>query len=402
MEAQYYSTVAQVKAGVSNQRVDALDSARGLIMIMMALCHTRDYIGAGGYENLHWHMSPAWNGRMGIDVLQQLFSVMVPGGFFMLMGIGIVFFYRSRLKSGWPPARIRRYLLVRGLVLVTLQLTVLQLFEIMAEQSLYFFMGVLFALGCCMMVASCVEYLSQRMTSPFLLPVLLIVAITIPQQLYINSLQNQHLNASLWQDLLLLCGVSYHGIKIDIDFTPLPWIPGVMLGLVIGHLMLKYKQRSMKIIGKTAVFFLATVAILTALNFSLGIKVGDYRDYGSLAQTSVLSWLCFSKYPPSINYYLFSCGISLALIYLFSLCEHRATLRSLLSPVKTIGQCALFFYVLHWFVYYGLSLITPTEGFSQSEVLATWLLGILLLYPLCKIFLRFKQSQAPESLWRLF
>lgn len=402
METQYCNTLSQDKTCASNLRINAVDLARGFIMIMMAFCHSRDYIGPEAYENLSWNSNTIWQGALGIDILYQLFSLIAPGGFFMLMGISIVYFYHSRLKSGWSSEKTMRFLIVRGLLLIVLQFTILQAFEIVAENTLYFYMGVLFALGCGMLVAACVENLSCRIRSPFILPILVILAITIPQQFYINHLQNQHIEASLWQVLLLLGGDLDYGIVYSINFTPLPWIPGVMMGLVIGHLMLKYKQNNMPIIGKMALIFLGLLTFLSLLNLLMGIKIGDYRAYDTLTRPTVLSWFCISKYPPSINYYLFACGINLGLIYILSLCERSRTFCTLLSPVKTIGQCALFFYVLHWFVYYGLSLITPTQQFSEWQVLATWLSGVLILYPLCKLYLRFKQTRPPESIWRLF
>lgn len=402
MKARYYDTVVQAQETTSKLRINAVDLVRGLIMIMMAFCHTRDYIGSHGYENVYWDTSLQWQGTSGIHVLQQIFTLIVPGGFFMLMGIGIVYFYHSRINSGWSLAKTLRFLLVRGFLLIVLQMTLLQAFEMMAERTIFIYMGVLFALGSCMLVASCVEYLSQRTQWYFFLPALLIAAITIPQQLYINHLQNQHIVANFWQILLLLGGVMHHGIKIDIDFTPIPWIPGAMIGLLMGHLMLKYKQNSMNMIGKIAVAFLVTGLIFLAIDFTTGMKIGDYRSYDSLSQASMLSLLCISKYPPSINYYLFSCGINLALIYLFSLGERSQVFCNIFTPVKTIGQCALFFYLLHWFVYYGLSLITPTQHFSQIQIMCAWLFGILILYPLCKLYLTFKQTKPTESLWRLF
>lgn len=402
METRYNEAMVQEEVRTTSLRINAIDLLRGLIMIMMAFCHTRDYIGADDYENVYWNTNASWSGTLGIDILQQFFTIIVPGGFFMLMGIGIVYFYRSRLKSGWTLEKTMRYLFIRGFVLIALQLTLLQAFEIISQGTVFFYMGVLFALGCCMLVASFVEYLSHRLQRFFILPLFIIIAIIIPQQFAINHIQNQHQLAGFWQSLFMLGGVLQDGIKLDIDFTPLPWIPGVMFGIIIGHLMLNYKNKSMEIIGKLAVIMLSTWVFFVVLDFSMGVKLGDYRAYDSLNQVSMLSYICLSKYPPSINFYLFSCGLNLALMYLLSRCERSTLFCTLFSPIKTIGQCALFFFVLHWFVYYGLSLLTPTDHFSQVEVLLSWLLGILILYPLCKHYSQFKQTQPPESLWRLF
>ncbi|KTC98789.1 hypothetical protein Lgee_1478 [Legionella geestiana] len=402
MQTSCCDTLTTETTAVASTRVPSVDWLRGLIMIMMALCHTRDYIGSSDYENTYWNASLIWRGTSGVDVLHQLFTLIVPGGFFMLMGVSIVFFYTSRRKDGWSLEKSRNHLLLRGMILVLLQFTVLQLFEIIAENTLYFYMGVLFALGICMMVAACVEYVSWRLNTPFLLPLLIIIAIVIPQQLYVNYLQNQHITPNFWQTLLLLGGVMHYGIPLSFDFTPLPWLPGVMTGLMVGHLMRRHPRDFIPIIGRIALIFIGTLAVFMTLNMTLGLKIGDYRDFDPSHTFSVMALLCLSKYPPSINYYLFSCGINLALLYHLDYAARSAMLRTLLSPIRTIGQCALFFYILHWFVYYGLSVALPAKDFSGMQVLATWLFGIAILYPLCALYLRFRQTRPVESLWRMF
>lgn len=402
MQTSCCDTLTSKTTAVDSARVPSVDWLRGLIMIMMALCHTRDYIGPSDYENTYWNTSPVWRGTSFVDILHQLFTLIVPGGFFMLMGVSIVFFYSSRKKDGWSLKKSRNHLLLRGLILVLLQFTVLQLFEIVAENMLYFYMGVLFALGICMMVAAAVEYVSWRLKNPFLLPLLIIFAIIIPQQLYVDHLQNQHILPGFWQTLLLLGGVLHSSITLSFDFTPLPWLPGVMIGLVIGHLMRRNPHDCMPKIGRIALMFLVTLAVFITINMTLGLKIGDYRAFDPSETFSVMTLLCISKYPPSINYYLFSCGINLTLLYLLQNGARSATLQTLLSPVRTIGQCALFFYILHWFIYYGLSLALPSKDFSGMQVLATWLFGIVMLYPLCALYLRFRQTRSAESLWRMF
>jgi len=63
---------------------------------------------------------------------------------------------------------------------------------------------------------------------------------------------------------------------------------------------------------------------------------------------------------------------------------------------------SLFFYIAHLYLYGLIGLALGQRVVSIPRMYPFWLLGLVLLYPLCWLYGRFKHSRAPVSLWRLF
>lgn len=406
------TTTLRTTVYTNPNRIHAIDIQRGFIMMVMALSHCREYIAAQIYANNDWDMPATWAGHSFLDFIELFFVNAVAPGFYMMMGMGIIFFHQSRLKDGWSEKKICRYLMVRGGLLILLQLTVLQLFEFVAEQRIYFYAGVLMTLGLCMIAAALCVYItsqlktlsrSQSLPVDYLLPLALIVVITCIAQITVNHLQQGITQPSLWKILFILCGNYQSSIELDINFTPLTWFPPVLFGLMMGQFMLAHREKIFNLMGSVALIFFSAWFLLRSANLLGWLTFGSYKTLPAGDSLSFTAYLCMSKYPPSLTYFLWTLGLNLAAIYGLSKIElHARHLSRLLDPIKLFGQCALFFFVLHWFVYFGLSLILPQKLTSAWEESAIWLTGLLILYPLCKTFNAFKLRQAKESFWRMF
>lgn len=394
-------------------RFGAMDMQRSIIMMLMAFAHCREYIGGPRYSNINWNHPPLWNGISWLDMIQQIIvSTVAAGGFFMMMGAGIIFLFHARLKNGWTEKSTCFYLIKRGLLLILIQLTLLQAFEILAEETLYFYVGVLISLGVNMILASLLYYLILSIKSlriirhlhiEYTLPVLLIILITSFIQLKISHILQSAAIPDAWMNMLVLGGKFEKSILIDINFTPIPWFPAVAFGMIVGQLFLKRKQQSITILFRIAlsfllIWFLARTALLSGL-----INAGDYKILGDGEQATLASYFCVSKYPPSIDYFLWSLGLNLLGIVLWSRAEKIAPrLLFRIQSVKLFGQCALFFFIMHWFVYYGISRFLVSPITNPLGIIALWLTGLMILYPLCKRYHVFKSGKDKASFWRMF
>ena len=125
--------------------------------------------------------------------------------------------------------------------------------------------------------------------------------------------------------------------------------------------------------------------------------------FGNIRPMQGDSWIDFLnvvKYPPAMTFTLLTMGVNLILLWLFS--RARGLGRTILRPLVVFGQAPLFFYVLHLFLYAGLFLLLTPEGTSLLLMYPVWLLGLLILFPVCLWYGRFKHRQPAGSLLRLF
>src|SRR5215510_9078666 len=98
------------RGGVRN-RIDSIDVLRGVVMVLMALDHVRDYFGAPG--------NPTDPARAGAPLFfTRWITHFCAPVFFLLIGTG------ACLSLGrTPKAELRRLLFTRGLVLILLEVT---------------------------------------------------------------------------------------------------------------------------------------------------------------------------------------------------------------------------------------------------------------------------------------
>lgn len=130
-----------------------------------------------------------------------------------------------------------------------------------------------------------------------------------------------------------------------------------------------------------------------------------------------LSFLKINKYPPSLLYLCITIGPALILLALIESIKNRFT-----GFMVTFGRTAFFYYILHLYLIHVVAAIfffarghsfaearnvgkqfpfmyvAPGEGNGLLVVYAVWLGVILLLYPLCKKYDRYKTAHK-EKWW---
>jgi hypothetical protein len=128
---------------------------------------------------------------------------------------------------------------------------------------------------------------------------------------------------------------------------------------------------------------------------------------------TICSFLNVTKYPPSLLYTLMTLGPALILLALL-----EKPLNSFEKLIMPIGRVPLFFYILHIFLIHGLAIIAVVaSGRAWTDMIFTtmqnakdspwltgygvylvWIVVILLLYPLCKWYDRYKTNHK-EKWW---
>jgi hypothetical protein len=202
--------------------------------------------------------------------------------------------------------------------------------------------------------------------------------------------------------------------------------PALILGLLYARIVLarRWSTTTINVGNALAGVVLLLIFILTRL-FQFGnlsencLRMPEQllhpNDNQFLADFK--SFLYTVKYPPDLAFFALTMGVNFLLLAVFGLIPIGYARR---NPMLTIfGTSALFFYVIHLLLFQGLALPVkmlfghdvgfkdprgdPMDGTGNSPVFwITWLLGLGILYPLCRWYSRFKSTKGRDSVWRFF
>jgi len=379
------------------QRLVALDSHRGFIMVLMAIDHASYFI-ARVHSAEFWGIAlPVYPNALWFWT-RWITHVCAPGFFFM-MGIGMVLFAEARRQAGWEEGRITRFFAIRGLLLILLQLFVEDPAWILGALSVgtgvmvirggvpaggtegMIYLGVLFALGGTMVFWSFMRRVSFWLIGLISLVALLVTQLVIPNRDHV---------ATLYPPLLRLLIIPGHTNLWQIFYPVVPWLGATGLGLLFGELLKKDTHRAGRVAGWTGLGFLALFVIVRTTG-----------GFGNLSEVPP-GWMGFLnviKYPPSLAFLAITLGINLLFMGTWRWAERR--LQSRYHPLVVFGRVALFFYLVHLWVYSLLGLLFKA-GSDLVTMYGCWFLGLGILYPLCYAYNRFKGHTSLTSLWRFF
>jgi len=374
----------------SSSRLIPVDALRGLIMIFMALDHASYFVAR--VHPSDWWGIPLQQYASSLAFLTRFVTHPCAPGFFFLLGLGLVFFAESRRRLGWPDGRIRRYLLRRGLILIGLQFfaensawTLVPIQEAIPGETrpIFVYLGVLFALGASMIVGG---WLLRLRTS------ILIgagVAAVLMTQLLTPGAESV---SRLYHPLLRAVFIPGQTGFVMVRYPVIPWLGVALLGMAMGRRMTRDPRGAFRL----AFLFGAGALVLFPVARLIGWPVGDFH---SPVGSGWIAFLNLTKYPPSLAFLLVTLGINLVLLALLSRSEE--ILKRWGKPLLVFGRTALFFYIVHLYVYALAGLAFP-KGLPAGWMYFSWIGGLVLLYLLCSRYARFKAQKAPDSLWRMF
>lgn len=383
---------SQGQATTSAARLGAIDSLRGLIMVIMAVDHASAFIA-------RVHGSEFWTGpwtrysmtdavRGPLAFLTRFVTHLCAPGFFFLMGAGMTLFAASRRRLGWDEGRITRYFALRGGVL----LLVNQILENPAwllafsqnpksgdQPSNYLFFTVITGLGLSM-VAGGLLLRTGRFLGAIAALLLLGCAALVP------LLPGDFFAAPLWLRVLFLPGNSTPAFLM---YPLLPWLGICTLGMAFGRWLSDETSRD-RALRWAPLFGLILIGLAVALRAGGG--------FGNLRPPRDASWiefLNFIKYPPALVFALFMVGVNTLLLGLFARLPR-------LPILPVFGQAPLCFYLAHLYLYALITVLFFARATTLPRMYPVWLLGLVPLYFLCRWYRGFKDRKPPESLWRLF
>ena len=373
-----------MKIQIKSSRLIAVDALRGLIIIVMALDHANHFVAQKHPPGEHWGGNfPVYDSAL--PFLTRLVTHLAAPGFFFLMGVGMLLFAQRRRKDGWSRWAIIRHFLIRGTLLIGLQLFVVNRAWKLSPGGwgLNIYIGVLFALGGTMILGSLLLWLRPKYL--LALTVLLFFGTEL-----LHPAPGQWSTANFGLANLLL---AYSGGDSNLwsNYPIVPWLELVTFGLVFGYWLgddaKEAYDRGLKL---GIIFLLAFVALRL------------FDGFGNIRPRAGQTWIDFLnvvKYPPSMVFTLLTTGFNLIVLWLFS---RLSVVRPfLLKPLAIYGRAPLLFYTLHLFLFAILGRLFTPQGTTIPKMYFYWIVGLLILYPVCLWYGRFKQRQSANSAWRL-
>ena len=378
-----------------SNRLDSLDLARGFIMIVMAIDHASALISKVHFSEFWGIALPDYNDNLLHFFTRYITHICAPG-FFLFMGVGMVWFRQKRLKSGWTEQQISGYFLKRGLAILLLhQFVELPLWGIgflsnhmeisspavpgMASPYQYLFLGVLFSLALSMIIWGVLIRIQTSLILVVSLMAGIVTQVLVPEATMASSL------IPSWQSFLYLPGRHHFGY---IFYPILPWMFMSGLGLVLGRLLFKNGEAIMPYVFGSGLVCLGGFIVIKLFN--------GFGNLHPVSTEGIIAFLRTTKYPPSLTFLLFGLGANLLLLSAFSWVRLPTVLTKVIS---VFGRTAMFFYLAHLLVYGLLAHFFP-YGLHVGLMYLLWLLGLAVLYPVCHWYLGFKRGRGPNSLWK--
>jgi len=377
-----------------SNRLVFVDQYRGLIMVLMALDHALFFWSNGGRisnEGLPLIINGVWQFNQpdqfsALGYLVMLLSSLAAPGFLFLSGYVLSRSLKHRREKGMTPGEITRHLFQRGLILIVLQILVISpafnLPTMIEAKSLSFFsVGTFFSFSVLSTIGTGFIFLAlMQRFSPWVgfLTALILYA---GEQVFLPTLTQLFPTLTLTGKALisyLLLPIPFKSSYfLNQNFPVIPWLVPISLGWLFGQTFKSAKG----VIDEGKRFLTFGVGLLVAF-FALRLNhLGDYLPYnGSFSSLFILS-----KYPPSLDYFLFYTGIMFLLFYTFI---HLKRVPKFLLILEDFGQVPLFFYSLHLWVYALIPLLLNKFNVLSLELgMIIWILGLSILYPLSKGYL---------------
>ncbi|MBK6392780.1 MAG: DUF1624 domain-containing protein [Saprospiraceae bacterium] len=393
-------------------RIQSIDILRGLVMVIMALDHVRDFffkadISDGG-GSLATSPTDLDTTTPGLFFTRWITHFCAPI-FLLLAGTSAYLITQKK-----PLKEVSLFLLKRGIWLVFVEIIIITfgwtfnpLFNVLILQ-------VIWAIGISMILLSFIIYL------PFRIIFLIGVLIVIGHNLLDYSIIKTALQGGFLSDLIYFANFSAYELGTNhmlmIVYAFLPWTGVMILGYCLGKIFENHvdAEKRKKYLWRGGVSLLLLFIIVRTLN-----GYGDPMPWGSHHRGGFFTFLSFinvNKYPPSLDFLSLTLGIGMLLLLMFENLQNKLT-----AVFNIYGRVPFFYYVLHFYIIHLIAVIIffingfasrqivtpgspfffrpPELGYGLIGVYVIWIIVVLILYPMCKKYDIYKTSHIKLKWW---
>jgi uncharacterized membrane protein len=396
---------------VARNRIQSIDILRGLVMVIMALDHVRDFFYKAD-------LGKAADAAMDPTNMQTTYPALFftrwithfcAPIFVFLAGTSVYLMCQRKSKKEVSLFLIKRgsWLVLVEVILITFGWTFNPFFNV-------FILQVIWAIGVSMILLGLLVLLPYRII--FALGLLIMAGHNLMDYPSVSS----GFKGTILSDLLYFSNFSayqlWQGHFFLIVYAFLPWTGVMLLGYCFGKLFQSgidpvWRRKMLLRIG-TGLILLFIVLRYTNL-------YGDPVPWSTQPRGPLYTFLSFlnlNKYPPSLLFLCMTIGPGIIFLTFVEKVQNGFT-----KIMNVYGRVPMLYYILHFYlihiivviVFYmqgfGAKDIAPEGlpfffkpnglGFGLLGVYCVWLLVVVLLYPICKKYDRYKTAHAKEKWW---
>jgi uncharacterized membrane protein len=384
------------------KRIESIDLLRGAVMIIMALDHVRDYFHKDAFIYSPTDLSQT----TGILFFTRFITHYCAPVFVFLAGISAYLYGVKKTKS-----QLAYYLFTRGLWLIFAELFIISLARTFNPAYTYVNLQVIWAIGVSMIFLAGLIFLNRAS----------ILAVGLVLIFGHNLLDNVHVDgngtgAFAWAILHDSKHFVFGSFAVYVHYPLLPWIGIMATGYFFGsfystHFNSTKRKKILLLSGCSAI---AVFILLRGFNIYGDASTWHQQKSGLF---NLLSFVNVTKYPPSLLYTLITLGPAMVVLSFIEKPLNRFT-----GIIAVYGRVPFFYYVVHLYLIHLAALIAAVlsgynwqlmilsdrlnevaglkgYGFNLIGVYLVWIGLIAVLYPLCKVFDRYKRKYQQAKPW---
>jgi uncharacterized membrane protein len=384
------------------KRINSIDVTRGLVMVIMALDHVRDFMHSTSISQSPTNLQTTTT----LLFMTRWVTHLCAPTFVFLSGVSAyISFKRSNNISV-----SRAFLLKRGIWLVILEFTFINFALWYDIHFRLMIMEVISAIGLSFIVLSFLLKLPSRIIG--LIGLLIIFGHNLLQGIHIPSNPVAIFFFSVLLRPFMMSTTT--GFSFFTAYPLVPWLGIMMAGFACGEFFELPSEKRNKIFLKIGLSALLLFIIIRFINIYGDPSVWSRQKS---ALFTFLSFINTTKYPPSLLFTLLFLGIMFLLLFISEKLKNRFT-----EILSVYGRVPLLYFILHLFIIHSLMFaMLYLQGFGVKDMVfgvfkngrpetgggvqlpaiyLIWLSVIVLLYPVCKWYDRFKSEHKEKQLLR--
>jgi uncharacterized membrane protein len=386
------------------RRVQSIDVLRGLVMVIMALDHVRDFFHKVVLEEA----GSAATGPTDLATttpflfFTRWITHFCAPIFVFLAGSSIYLMSLKKTKK-----ELSLFLITRGMWLVIVEVVLITFSWTFNPMYNLIILQVIWAIGISMILMGLLVQLPYKII--FALGLIIVLGHNILDYKAVNEgLKGSAIANLLYFSQFDIIPVADNHVAL-IVYAFLPWLGVMMMGYCFGKLFAPgvdaaWRKTKLLQIGGTLLLLFVVLRFINAY--------GDPVPWGTQPRGAVYTFLSFiniNKYPPSLLFLCVTIGSGILFLALIEKTQNRFT-----SIMNVYGRVPMLYYILHFYIIHTLVVIVfYLQGFDNKDIVskgipfffkpnafgfnlwgvyAVWIFVVAVLYPVCKKYNQYKST----------